>query len=263
MRRVALITTAVAVLGLTTSACGDDDGGSGAVTAGATTCAVDPGPSGPLTTDQGGLFVPPVPAPADWVDPPQEGFDWDRDGEPDLLGFDQDQGTITVTWADGSLTVSGIRSDFSGQPGQPVEPDGDPFLEQPTEQGPPSEESVEDALAAPIPAAVADVTGDGLLDLIVVDDGTASVVVGAGEASATVSVTQSAIGTEVTGWRNPPVVPVPASGDTSDQPWVPYDQATVVPRWDLTGDGVADWVIESNLPRALGPVAAYAGKPCG
>ena len=105
-------------------------------------------------------------APDGWVDPPQVGFDWDGDGAPDTLGFDQDAGAIVVTWADGSLTVTGVRSDFTGQPGQPVEPGGDPFLEQPSESGPPSEEAVEAGLAAPVPAAVADVTGGGPQDPI-------------------------------------------------------------------------------------------------
>jgi hypothetical protein len=260
MRRTPATATGLLVLALGVGACGGDDGT--AVTAAATTCEVDTGASGPMLTEDGALFTPPVAAPEDWADPPQEGFDWNGDGVPDTLGFDQDTGAIVVTWADGSLTVTGVRSDFAGQAGQPIEPGGDPFLEQPTEAGPPSEEAVEDGLAAPIPAAVADVTGDGLLDLLVVDDGTASVVVGAGASSASVSVAQSAIGTEVTGWRSPPVVPEDPSGQAHDQPPVPYDQATIVPRWDITGDDVADWVIQSNLPRALGPITAYAGKPC-
>jgi hypothetical protein len=259
MRRTRLV-TGLLLLALGLTACGGDDGTE--VTAAATTCSVDAEPSGPLTTADGALFTPPVAAPDGWVDPPQEGFDWDGDGAPDTLGFDQDAGAIVVTWADGSLTVTGVRSDFTGQPGQPVAPGGDPFLEQPSESGPPSEAAVEAGLAAPVPAAVADVTGDGLLDLLVVDDGTASVVVGAGTDSASISVAQSAIGTEVEGWRSPPVVPEGPSGQAFDQPPVPYDQATVVPRWDVTGDDVADWIIESNLPRALGPVTAYAGKPC-
>jgi hypothetical protein len=262
MRWAASLGAAVVVLGLTLSACGDDRGGD-AVTAGATTCTVATDPSGPMTTADGGLLVPPVAAPGEWVDPPQQGFDWDGDGAADSLGFDQADGSVSVTWADGALTVTGVRSDFTGEPGQPVEPGGDPFLEQPTESGPPSESAVEDGLAAPIPAAVADVTGDDLLDLIVVDGGTVSVLVGAGADSASVSVAQDAIGDEVAGWRNPPIVPEAPAGFSQDQPAVPYDQATIVPRWDLTGDGVADWVVESNLPRALGPVTAYAGRPCG
>ena len=260
MLRTGATVTGFLLLALGLGACGDDDGTS--VTAAAPTCTVDAEPSGPLTTEDGALFTPPVAAPAGWVQPPQEGFDWDGDGAADTLGFDQDAGAIVVTWADGSLTVTGVRSDFSGQPGQPVEPGGDPFLEQPTESGPPSAEAIDEGVAAPVPAAVADVTGDGLLDLLVVDDGTASVVVGAGPDSASVSVAQSAIGTEVEGWRSPPVIPEDPTGQTFDQPPVPYDQATVVPRWDVTGDDVADWVVESNLPRALGPVTAYAGKPC-
>lgn len=260
MRRTGAMATGALLLAFGLTACGGDDGT--AVTAAAPTCSVDSAASGPLTTEDGALFTPPVAAPDDWVDPPQEDFDWDGDDAADSLGFDQAAGTIVVTWADGSLTVTGVRSDFTGEPGQPVEPGGDPFLEQPTESGPPSEDATEEGLAAPVPAAVADVTGDGLLDLLVVDDGIASVVVGAGADSASVSVAQSAIGTEVEGWRNPPVVPADPSGTTFDQPPVPYDQATIVPRWDVTGDDVADWVIESNLPRALGPVTAYAGKPC-
>ena len=189
MQQTGVTATGLVLLALVLAGCGDEDGS--AVTAAATTCAVDRDASGPLTTEAGALFVPPVAQPADWLEPPQEAFDWDADGAPDTLGFDQDAGAVVVTWADGSLIVTGIRSDFAGQPGQPVEPGGDPFLDQPTESGPPSPESVEEGLAAPIPAAVADVTGDGLLDLLVVDDGTASVVVGAGADSASVSVAQS------------------------------------------------------------------------
>lgn len=251
--------TVLAVVALTV-ACGDDDGAS--VTVAATTCTVATDPTGPLLTDFGGLLVPPVPPPAGWVEPPQEGFDWDEDGAPDVLGFDQDAGSVSVTWADGSLTVTGVRSDFSGEPGQPIEPGGEPFLEQPSESGPPSESAEAAGTAAPAPAAVADVTGDGLLDLVVAHRGWVTVVVGAGAASATVAVDQADVGEAVEGWRNPPVVPRPPTGTVVDQPPVPYDQATVVPRWDLTGDGVDDWVVESHLPRALGPQAAYAGRPC-
>lgn len=249
------------LLSLVLASCGTRTG-TDAVRTGAASCTVDASSSGPLTTPEGGLVVPTLPPPADWVEPPQEGFDWDGDGEADTLAFDQDAGAVRVEWADGTLTVTGVRSDFAGEPGQPVEPGGDPFLEQPTESGPPSEAAVDEGLAAPVPAAVADVTGDGLLDLLVVDRGTASVVVGAGAASTGAEVAARAIGTVVPGWRSPPVTPRPPEGVSFDQPRVPYDQATIVPRWDLTGDGVADWVIESNLPRALGPVAAYAGRPC-
>lgn len=188
------------------------------MTAAATTCTVATHPTGPMVTADGGLLLPPVPPPADWSEPDQVDFDWDADGASDTLGFDQDAAAIVVTWADGSLTVRGVRSDFAGDPGQPIEPGGDPFLEQPTEAGPPSEASIDADLAAPIPAAVADVTGDGLLDLLVVDEGVASVVVGAGADSATVDVDEAAIGTEVAGWRNPPVVPVPPTGVAADQP---------------------------------------------
>ena len=76
-------------------------------------------------------------------------------------------------------------------------------------------------------------------------------------------VDQADIGTEVTGWQSPPIVPVAPAGYSEDQPAVPYDQATILPRWDLDGDGVDDWVVQSDLPRALGPQAAYTGKPCG
>jgi hypothetical protein len=235
---------------------GGDDGGE--VTTAAAPCAVDALASGPMTTADGGLLLPPVPRPDDWVAPDQVAFDWDQDGTPDTLAFDQDARTIRVEWADGALTVTGIRSDFAGEPGQPLAPDGDPFLDQPTESGPPADTP----RAAPVPAAVADVTGDEALDLLVVDGGTASVVVGAGAAASSVTVDQAAIGEDVTGWRNPPHTPVPPPGFSSDQVPVPYDQATIVPRWDLTGDGIDDWVVESNLGRALGPATAYAGKPC-
>ena len=249
------------LLVLTLSACGDAEGPEPVGQAGA--CVVDTEPSGPMITAAGGLLVPPVPPPADWTEPPQAGFDWDLDGAGDELAFDQRGASVTVTWADGSLTVTGVRSDFAGEAGQPLDEDGEPFLDQPGPEGPPAEASQDAGLAAPIPAAVADVTGDGELDLLVIDEGVLSVVVGQGtEATGEVSVAQAAIGTDLDGWRNPPVVPEAPDGFSDDQPPVPYDEATILPRWDLTGDGVDDVVVQSDLARALGPQAAYAGKPC-
>lgn len=244
----------------TLSACGDAEGPDPA--AQGTPCEVDDAATGPMTTADGGLLVPPVAPPGDWEQPPQEGFDWDGDGAGDTLAFDQAASTVTVTWADGSLTVTGVRSDFAGEPGQPLDEDGDPFLDQPDQQGPPSEASEDAGLAAPTPAAVADVTGDDQLDLLVVQAGTVSVVVGQGADSETVTVDQADVGSAVAGWRNPPITPVAPPGYSDDQIPVPYDQATIVPRWDLTDDGVDDWIVQSDLARALGPQAAYAGKPC-
>ncbi len=258
MRRSVLLVTAVLLAGV---ACGDNGGSNQVSTGAAAGCTVGPEPSGPLV-DDGGLVLPDVAPPADWVAPPQTGFDWDGDGAEDVLAFDQAAAEIRVEWADGALTVTGVRSDFTGEPGQPIEPGGDPFLEQPTESGPPPPDVVDEGLAAPIPAAAADVTGDDQLDLLVVDGGTAAVVVGLGEDSVDTTVAVERIGGDVAGWRNPPVVPRPPSGTSADQLPVPYDQATVVPQWDLTGDEVDDWIVVSHLPRAQGPVAAYAGKPC-
>jgi hypothetical protein len=260
MRRGAAVGAISVAVVLTLSACGGGEGPDEAAQAGP--CEVDDTASGPMLTDAGGLLVPPVPPPSDWEDPPQEGFDWDGDGAGDTLAFDQAGSTITVTWADGSLTVTGVQSDFAGEAGQPLDEDGEPFLEQPDEEGPPSDEAEDAGLAAPTPAAVADVTGDGRLDLLVADGGVVSVVVGDGSDAVTTSVAQAEIGTSVRGWRNPPVVPASPGELSDDQPAVPYDQATIVPRWDLTGDGVDDFVVQSDLPRALGPQAAYAGKPC-
>ena len=98
--------------------------------------AVGAEPSGPLQED-GGLILPDQPPPADWTPPPQIGFDWDGDGAEDVLAFDQAASEVRVEWATGTLAVTGVRSDFTGEPGQPVEPSGDPFLDQPTESGPP------------------------------------------------------------------------------------------------------------------------------
>ena len=260
MRRLLVFGAGALALGVALTACGDEDGPGASAQAGP--CEVDSAASGPMITDAGGLLVPPVAPPSDWEDPPQEGFDWDDDGAGDTLAFDQESAAVTVTWADGSLTVTGIQSDFAGEAGQPLDEDGDPFLDQPDENGPPSDESEEAGLAAPTPAAVADVTGDDRPDLLVIDGGVVSVVVGDGADAETVSVAQADIGTDVTGWRNPPIVPDGYGEISADQPAVPYDQATIVPRWDLTDDGVDDFVVQSDLPRALGPQAAYAGKPC-
>jgi hypothetical protein len=261
VRRAAGLGATAVVLALTLTACGDGEGSDEA--AQASPCEVDAEATGPMLTDAGGLLVPPVAPPADWEDPPQEGFDWDGDGSGDTLAFDQEGAAVSVTWADGSLTVTGVQSDFAGEAGQPLDEDGEPFLDQPDEDGPPSDESEDAGLAAPTPAAVADVTGDDRLDLLVIDGGVVSVVVGDGSESETVTVAQADIGTAVRGWRNPPVVPASPGDFSDDQPAVPYDQATIVPRWDLTDDGVDDFVVQSDLPRALGPQTAYAGKPCG
>jgi hypothetical protein len=261
MRRGATAAAAAGFLILTLSACGDAEG-PGAAAQGAP-CEVDDVATGPMVTADGGLLVPPVPPPSDWEQPDQEGFDWDGDGSGDSLAFDQQAAAVTVSWADGSLTVTDVRSDFAGEAGQPLDENGDPFLDQADEDGPPAEASEDAGTAAPTPAAVADVTGDDQLDLLVIQDGIVSVVVGEGAASATTTVDQADIGVEVTGWRNPPIVPVAPPGYSDDQPAVPYDQATIVPRWDLTGDGVDDWVVQSDLARALGPQTTYAGKPCG
>src|SRR5690606_8437965 len=50
--------------------------------------------------------------PDDWEPPPQEGFDWDQDGQPDTLTIGEPDGTVTLTWASGSLTITGITTRF-------------------------------------------------------------------------------------------------------------------------------------------------------
>ena len=236
---------AVALL-LTACGGGDDDGtvsargqaGSTATASAPSTtvatggpCTVARGPTGPITTFGFVLQQDRVP-PVDWSAPPQEGFDWNGDGAADRLVLDP-AGQVVVDWGVGSLTVTGVEVAF---------PDG--------------------AELSPVPAAVADVTADGALDLIVVHEGSAGVVVGEGPASETLTVAHDRIGQDVNGWLSPPIRPESPPGVTGEQPLVPLPTASVVPQWDLTGDGVADWRVDSLVRRADGPVAYYAGQAC-
>jgi hypothetical protein len=187
-------------------------------------CTVSAEASGPLRElgfEREGVGQPPP----GWVDPVGARFDWDADGAADTIQIDTVLGVVRIGWSGGTLEVTGVRTDFSDEPEVSVRP-----------------------------AAVADVTGDGMPDLIVAHEGTAAVLVGPGADAASGTVAFADIGTAVPGWQSPPVQPADVR--------IPLDTGTVEPLWDLTGDGVDDFAVYSEVRRAQGPAAFYAGKRC-
>lgn len=196
-------------------------------TPGPPVCAVDPDPSGPLL--EFGVLPQSVGTPPPGWGSDQAEFDWNGDGHDDALVLVDE--TVVVDWDGGSLTISGVRVDFSDEPETEV-----------------------------TPAAVADVTGDARPDLILANDGEVAVVVGGGTESVTVEADFVDVGEGVNGWRSPPVELTPPG----EEPVVePLSTATVLPLWDVTGDGIADYSASSIIRRANGRFFVYAGKPCG
>ena len=190
-------------------------------------CEVDPESSGPLL-EFGVLPQSVGPPPPEWEPEPTE-FDWNGDGLDDELVLADE--TVTVEWDGGSLTISGVRVDFTDEPETEV-----------------------------TPATVTDVTGDARPDLLLAHDGDVAVVVGAGTESVTVDAEFADIGEAVNGWRSPPVELAPPGAEPVVEP---LPTATVLGLWDVTGDGITDYSASSVIRRANGRFFVYAGKPCG
>lgn len=154
--------------------------------------------------------------PAGWTEADSRPFDWDGDGHNDSLSFDRAASRATVHLASGSLTITGVSN----------------------------------------PAAVADVTGDGRVDLIVTDHGEVRVLVG-GQSSdvGTSTITFTDIGAGAAGWLSPP-------GADAVGTQVPHDDATIRPLWDIDGDGVNDFAVLSASRRSAGAIARYHGRAC-
>ncbi len=189
-------------------------------------CDVEPSESGPLL--QFGVVPQGVGAPPTGWDQDQQAFDWNQDGQSDDLVLADE--AVSVVWDGGSLTISDVRVDFSDEPETEV-----------------------------TPAAVADVTGDGRPDLLLAHNGEVAVVVGAGNESATSDAAFADIGDTVNGWTSPPVEITPPGEDPTLEPLA---SATVIPLWDVTGDGINDYAANSVIRRANGRFFVYAGKPC-
>lgn len=175
--------------------------------------------------------------PSGWAEADTRSFDWDSDGQPDQLSVDDRSQRVSVRWGAGSLVVTSVR------------------VADPRDVGDGGESAAGDS-PDPRPAAVADVTGDGWPDLIVVSGGDVRVLVGPGPAiDQQLTVAFTDIGSISRGWTSPPTSAGPIVQ-------VPYDIASVRPLWDLNGDGADDFAIVSLDRRSAGPVARYFGRPC-
>jgi hypothetical protein len=237
----------MALLALVSSAvvgCGGD--GSEVRTANTGPCQVTAAPTGPVFDEQ-------LTAATSATAGGQESFDWNQNGSTDDLSFNSSTSSVSVVLESGEVTVEGVRSDF-GDELVLAELPGAPTLEYPTESGSPSQAAFEQDRAAPTPAVVADLTGDGLSDLAVVEQGDVTVIVGqptVGPTSIEVDLTD--IDPAVAHWT---------SGRAAAGMDMPLDQATLVAVGDVNGDGIGDLRVDSYLARSYVPPAFYYGKPC-
>ena len=177
------------------------------------------------------------PRPPAWQPQPQQGFDWTGSGAATgKLVIDSANQTVMVDWGAGRISVTGVRAGID----------------------------IRGNHADTTPAAVADVTGDGRLDLIVFEDDTVAVVTGQGAQTPSRVAAFEEIGRLPTEWVSPPRrLPLGRSGSAVDQ--VPRGKLsrTVVPLWDITGDGINDFSVDApRLGRGSGSSLYYAGQPC-
>ena len=204
------------------------------------------------TTLQGQYWFPPfpdLPAPPDgWEPPAGDEFDWDQDGQVDTLTVAD--GTVSIDWGTGQLTVTGVQTDYYTTPA--VDDDGREFRlydqAQATEH---------------VPAAVGDVTGDGVADLIVSHGGHTRVLIGEGPQAATGMLVFADVGTETPGWHSPPVRPLDRDGRPDFDSWLfPVPTARVELVWDVNDDGTDDFRVVRLNERTSQSEVYYTGVPC-
>lgn len=186
-------------------------------------------------------------------DVPEEGFDWNQDGNPDRLVIGDTTGSVTIDWGNGSLTVTDVHTDFT----VPItDEDGVEHVARSTVGPGTDEERTRQLADRHRPAAVIDVTGDGWLDLVVTHRGTAAVLAGSGDQTPTGSIGFDRVGLDTPGWRSPPV-----RGPHGLRPTPVGD----VDLWTTVGrdDGVDGFSVGLHGDRIVrGPGVLYAGVPC-
>jgi len=207
-----------------------------------------PTPIADLLFSQAGSRVP-SPAP-DWESPDPSSFDWNEDGTADQLIVGDPVGTVRIDWGSGSIVVRGVRTEFTDTIYDSAG-NAHALLTRADEVK---------------PAGVADVTGDGHLDLAVLNDGQLNVLTGSGPSSSSVDVAFSDLGRTTLGWQNSPqnllnAVDLERATEDISYP-VPTPISSINFVGDLTGDGIADLMAFAVLERGTGPIAFYAGTPC-
>jgi hypothetical protein len=179
----------------------------------------------------------------------QASFDWNGDGDADRLEFHPGNDSVSVVWAGGQLDVGGVTSDFASDlRSAPQHED----LAMPGPEGPPSSEAFTNGLAAPTPASVSDVTGDGRPDLAVFESGVLHVVVNEPDPRST-EMDAGDDSASSRGWT---------SSRTEAGTDLPLDMATVVPVGDVNGDGIGDLRVDSFSFRGDLESAFFYGKAC-
>jgi hypothetical protein len=183
----------------------------------------------------------------DWSGFPHQGrpFDWDGDGRFDSLTVADDR--VVVSWAGGSITVTGVQTDYVSRPA--TADDGKAVILK-GEEG-----RVYGSLH--VPAAVGDVTGDGWPDLVASHGGHTAVLIGRGPASSSVSIGFEEMGRTDLGWRSEPV--------RDEDEFIPSPVALVSVIWDFNGDGANDFVVSKlrGSRSRTGPTHVFfAGVPC-